>query len=131
MTNGLFEQHCERFQPIFLLLLICHEYYLVGHSSQHCAHSRSFFFNLSKLSVARSADHKSAISSLPSYHTLFEVFVMYLQICIAKHELLYFTLFCSCWCHNIIVNVHTPTENTIDFVKYSFYEELERVFKKI
>jgi hypothetical protein len=32
------------------------------------------------------------------------------------------------WCH-IVLNVHAPTEDKTD-VKYSFYEELERVLDK-
>jgi hypothetical protein len=32
------------------------------------------------------------------------------------------------WYHIIIVNVHAPTEDIIDDVKDSFYEELENVF---
>jgi hypothetical protein len=32
------------------------------------------------------------------------------------------------WCHIIILNVHTPTEDEIDDMRDSFYEELERVF---
>jgi hypothetical protein len=35
----------------------------------------------------------------------------------------------GCWCH-IILNVHAPTEDKIDDVKDSFYEELERLFDK-
>jgi hypothetical protein len=34
------------------------------------------------------------------------------------------------WCHIIVLNVHAPTEDKIDDVKDSFYEELERVFDK-
>jgi hypothetical protein len=34
------------------------------------------------------------------------------------------------WCHIIVLNIHAPTENKIDDVKDSFYEELERVFEK-
>jgi hypothetical protein len=34
------------------------------------------------------------------------------------------------WCDAIFLNFHSPTENTIDDVKDSFYEELERVFDK-
>jgi hypothetical protein len=33
-------------------------------------------------------------------------------------------------CHSIVLNVHAPTEDKIDDVKDSFYEELERVFDK-
>jgi hypothetical protein len=33
------------------------------------------------------------------------------------------------WCH-IVLNVHAPTEDKMDDVKDSFYEELERVFDK-
>jgi hypothetical protein len=29
------------------------------------------------------------------------------------------------WCHIIVLNVHAPTEDKIDVVKDSFYEELE------
>jgi hypothetical protein len=34
------------------------------------------------------------------------------------------------WCHIIVLNVHAPTEDKTDDVKYTFYEELERVFDK-
>jgi hypothetical protein len=34
------------------------------------------------------------------------------------------------WCHIIVLNVHAPTEDKTDYVKDSFYEELERVFDK-
>jgi hypothetical protein len=34
----------------------------------------------------------------------------------------------SRWCDIIILNVHAPTENKIDDMKDSFYEELEYVF---
>jgi endonuclease/exonuclease/phosphatase family metal-dependent hydrolase len=34
------------------------------------------------------------------------------------------------WCHIIVLNVHTPTDDKNDDVKDSFYEELERVFDK-
>jgi exonuclease III len=34
------------------------------------------------------------------------------------------------WFHIIVLNVHAPTEDKIDDVKDSFYEELERVFDK-
>jgi hypothetical protein len=34
------------------------------------------------------------------------------------------------WCHIIVLNVHTPTEDKTDDVKDSFFEELERVFDK-
>jgi hypothetical protein len=34
------------------------------------------------------------------------------------------------WCHIVVLNVHAPTEDKIDYVKDSFYEELERVFDK-
>jgi exonuclease III len=36
----------------------------------------------------------------------------------------------SPWCHVIVLNVHTPRENKIDYVKDSFYEELEHIFNK-
>jgi hypothetical protein len=36
----------------------------------------------------------------------------------------------GCWCHIIILNVHAPTKDKTDIVKYSFYEELEHVFVK-
>jgi hypothetical protein len=35
-----------------------------------------------------------------------------------------------CWCHIIVQNVYTPTEDKTDDVKDSFYEELERVVDK-
>jgi hypothetical protein len=28
-----------------------------------------------------------------------------------------------CWCH-IVLNIHAPTEDEIDYVKNSFYEEM-------
>jgi hypothetical protein len=34
------------------------------------------------------------------------------------------------WCHIIAVNVHTPAEDKTDYVKDSFYEELEGVLDK-
>jgi endonuclease/exonuclease/phosphatase family metal-dependent hydrolase len=34
------------------------------------------------------------------------------------------------WCHIIVLNVHALTEDKIDDVMDSFYEELERVFDK-
>jgi hypothetical protein len=34
------------------------------------------------------------------------------------------------WCHIIVLNVHAPTEDKTDDVKYSFYKELESVFDK-
>jgi hypothetical protein len=34
------------------------------------------------------------------------------------------------WCHIIVLNIHAPTEYTVDHVKDSCYEELERVFNK-
>jgi exonuclease III len=35
------------------------------------------------------------------------------------------------WCHIIVLNVHAPTEDKTNYVKDSFYEELERVFDKL
>jgi exonuclease III len=35
-----------------------------------------------------------------------------------------------CWCHIIVLKVYAPTEDKIDDVKDSFYEEFERVFDK-
>jgi hypothetical protein len=34
------------------------------------------------------------------------------------------------WCHIIVPKVHASTEDKTDYVKDSFYEELERVFHK-
>jgi hypothetical protein len=34
------------------------------------------------------------------------------------------------WCHIIVLNVHAPTEGKTNWVKDSFYEELESVFEK-
>jgi hypothetical protein len=34
------------------------------------------------------------------------------------------------WCHIIVLNVHTPTEDKTDDVKDSFYEELKCIFDK-
>jgi hypothetical protein len=34
------------------------------------------------------------------------------------------------WCHIIVLNVHGPTEDKTDYVKDTFYEELERVLDK-
>jgi hypothetical protein len=36
----------------------------------------------------------------------------------------------GCWCDIIVLNVHAPTEDKIDDVKDSFYDELERIFDK-
>jgi hypothetical protein len=36
----------------------------------------------------------------------------------------------GCWCHINVLNIHAPTEDKTDDVKYSFCEELERVFDK-
>jgi hypothetical protein len=35
------------------------------------------------------------------------------------------------WCHIVVLNVHAPTEGKIDYVKDTFYEELERVLDKL
>jgi hypothetical protein len=35
------------------------------------------------------------------------------------------------WCHIVILNVHVPTEDKIDDVKDSLYEELEKVSDKV
>jgi hypothetical protein len=32
------------------------------------------------------------------------------------------------WCDIIVLNLHAPTENKVDDIKESFYEELEEVF---
>jgi hypothetical protein len=32
------------------------------------------------------------------------------------------------WCNNILLNVHAPTEDKIDYVKDSLYAEIEQVF---
>jgi hypothetical protein len=34
------------------------------------------------------------------------------------------------WCNIIVLNVHAPTEDKIDYIKDRFYEELEQVFDK-
>jgi hypothetical protein len=34
------------------------------------------------------------------------------------------------WCHTIVLNVHSQTEDKTDDVKDSFHEELEHVFDK-
>jgi hypothetical protein len=34
------------------------------------------------------------------------------------------------WCHIIVLNVHAPTEDKTDDMKYGLNEELERVFDK-
>jgi hypothetical protein len=34
------------------------------------------------------------------------------------------------WCHIVVLNVQAPTEDKIDDVKDSFYEEMERMFDK-
>jgi hypothetical protein len=36
----------------------------------------------------------------------------------------------GCWCDIIVLNVHDPTEDKIDYMMDSFYKELERVFDK-
>jgi hypothetical protein len=35
------------------------------------------------------------------------------------------------WCSIIVLNVHAPTEDKIDYIKDRFYEELEQVFDKL
>jgi exonuclease III len=35
------------------------------------------------------------------------------------------------WCHIVVLNVRAPTEDKTDYVRDSFYEELERVFDKL
>jgi hypothetical protein len=34
------------------------------------------------------------------------------------------------WSHIIVLNVHAPTEDKIDYVKDSFYEQLKPIFHK-
>jgi hypothetical protein len=34
------------------------------------------------------------------------------------------------WCHIIVLNVHAPTEDKVNDVKDSFYEDLGHVFDK-
>jgi phosphatidylethanolamine-binding protein (PEBP) family uncharacterized protein len=34
------------------------------------------------------------------------------------------------WCHIIVLNIHASTEDKTDYVKDSFYKELEHVFDK-
>jgi hypothetical protein len=34
------------------------------------------------------------------------------------------------WCHIIVLNAHAPTDDKTDYMKNSFYEELESVFSK-
>jgi hypothetical protein len=36
----------------------------------------------------------------------------------------------GCWCHIIVLNVHSPMDDKTDDVKDSFYKELEHVFDK-
>jgi hypothetical protein len=36
----------------------------------------------------------------------------------------------DCWFQIIVRNIHAPTEDKIDDLKDSFYEELKRVFDK-
>jgi hypothetical protein len=36
----------------------------------------------------------------------------------------------GCWCDIIILNIHAPTEDKVDYMKDIFYKELERVFDK-
>jgi len=38
-----------------------------------------------------------------------------------------YTVLRGCWC-NIVLNVHTPSEDKSAYPKDSFYEELEQVF---
>jgi hypothetical protein len=37
----------------------------------------------------------------------------------------------GCWCDIIVLNVHGPTEDKIDDMKDSLYEESEHVFDKL
>jgi hypothetical protein len=41
-----------------------------------------------------------------------------------------YTILRGRWCHIVVPNVHAPTEDKIDYVKDSFYGELESVFDK-
>jgi hypothetical protein len=34
------------------------------------------------------------------------------------------------WCNIIVLNVHGPIEDKIDYIKVRFYEELEQIFDK-
>jgi hypothetical protein len=38
-----------------------------------------------------------------------------------------YTILWGCWCDVIVLNVHALTGDKIDYVKDSYYEELERV----
>jgi hypothetical protein len=42
-----------------------------------------------------------------------------------------YTILRGHWCHIIVLNIHSPTEDKTDDVKDSSYEELEREFDKI
>jgi exonuclease III len=41
-----------------------------------------------------------------------------------------YTILRGHWCHIIVLNVHSPTEEKIGDMKDSIYKELERVFNK-
>jgi hypothetical protein len=41
-----------------------------------------------------------------------------------------YIILCGHWSHIVVLNVHSPTQDKINYVKDSFYEELERVFDK-
>jgi exonuclease III len=45
-------------------------------------------------------------------------------------ERMSYTILRGPWCHIIVLNAHAQTEDKIDEVKDSFYEEFERVFAK-
>jgi hypothetical protein len=41
-----------------------------------------------------------------------------------------YTILRGGWSHIIVLKIHAPTEDKIDYVKDNSYEELERVFDK-
>jgi hypothetical protein len=41
-----------------------------------------------------------------------------------------YTILRGRWYDIIVLNVHAPTEDKIDYIKDRFYEELEHVFNK-
>jgi hypothetical protein len=51
------------------------------------------------------------------------------RVNIVSDRMLHIILMCN-WCHNIVLNVHAPTEGNTDNVKDKFYEKLEHLFDK-
>jgi hypothetical protein len=68
-----------------------------------------------------------------AYALRFSPFLLYSDINNKEKKLSYpcNIILRSRWCNSIVLNLHAPTEDKIDDIKDSFYEERENVFDKI